>query len=225
MDFSLAEQLVLLGYDDGSGRPLVPVNHLDCGIEGAVLLSLANAGRIAIQHGHLQAVDRTPTGDPSQDAALVEIGEDVKGHAPDWWIYHLASPHHRQRLLDGLVARGVLERAEHRVMGVFHRPRYSLARPDTKKILVGGLRDVLNRVAEPDRDSVSLLGLVHTLMLDRHYFPQMNRDDVRHRVLELAEGEWAAPAVGKVIYAMNMAVMAAITGGAASSPTASVSPA
>ncbi|MEU7826066.1 GPP34 family phosphoprotein [Catellatospora sp. NPDC049133] len=223
MELSLAEQLVLLSYEDATGRPLMPINHLDCGIEGAVLLSLANAGRIAIHHGHVQVSDHTPTGDASQDAALMEIAEDVKGHAPDWWIYHLASPHHRQRLLDNLVDKGVLRREDHRVMGVFHRPRYPLADQAGKKELVERVGNVVNRIAEPDRDSVSLLALSHTMMLDRHYFPEVNHDDMRHRVMELAEGEWAAPAVGKVIYAMNMAVMAAITGGIASSSTAAVS--
>ncbi|BCJ75640.1 hypothetical protein CS0771_51840 [Catellatospora sp. IY07-71] len=223
MELSLAEQLVLLSYDDTTGRPLVPINHLDFGIEGAVLLSLANAGRIATQRGEVVAIDRTPTGDLSQDAALIEIAEDHKGHAPDWWIYHLASPHHRQRLLDGLVTKGVLERVDHRVMGVFHRPRYPEADRALERSLIGHLREVLDRIATPDRDSVSLLSLIHTLMLDRHHFPEMNRDDMRHRIQELTEGEWCGPAVGKVIYAMNMALMAAITGGAASSSTAAVS--
>lgn len=223
MELSLAEQLVLLSYDDATGRPLAPINHIDCGVEGAVLLSLANAGRIAIHRGHLEIADRTPTGDPSQDAALIEIAEDAKGHAPDWWIYHLASPHHRQRLLEKLVAKGVLERVDHKVMGVFHRPRYPEVDRATEKNLVDHLRDVLNRIAEPDQDSVSLLALIHTLLLDRHHFPEQNRDDMRHRISELTEGEWCGPALGKVIYAMNMAVMAAITGGAASSSTASVS--
>ncbi|WP_155370069.1 GOLPH3/VPS74 family protein [Catellatospora vulcania] len=223
MELSLAEQLVLLSYDDVTGRALVPINHLDCGIEGAVLLSLANAGRIAIRRGHVEVVDHTLTGDPSQDAALMEISDDAKGHAPDWWIYHLASPHHRQRLLDNLVAKGVLRHEDHRVVGVFHRPRYPLADQAVKKELVDRLRNVVNRIAEPDRDSVSLLALTHTMMLDRHYYPEVNHDDMRHRVMELAEGEWAAPALGKVIYAMNMAVMAAVTGGIASSSTAAVS--
>ncbi|GAA2393796.1 hypothetical protein Cme02nite_64570 [Catellatospora methionotrophica] len=223
MELSLAEQLVLLSYDDATGRPLVPINHIDCGIEGAVLLSLANAGRIVIRRGHVEVADHTPTGDPSQDAALDEISDDNKGHAPDWWIYHLASPHHRQRLLDNLVGKGVLRREDHRVVGVFHRPRYPMIDPTAEKAMVDRIRNVVNRIAEPDRDSVSLLALSHTMLLDRHYFPEINHDDMRHRVMELAEGEWAAPAVGKVIYAMNMAVMAAITGGIASSSTAAVS--
>ncbi|MBV1850815.1 GOLPH3/VPS74 family protein [Catellatospora tritici] len=224
MELSLAEQLVLLSYDDVSGRPLLNTAQLDCGVEGAILLTLSYAGKLVLNHGHLEVSDPTPTGDPVLDASLARIAtETTRYHTPDWWIYHLASPRHREALLERLVERGIMVREDHAVLGVFHRRRYPERDTVVEKELITHLRQVVNRMAAPDRQSVSLLALAHTLLLDRHLFPEINRDNLRHRIAELTEGEWCGPAVAKVVYAMNMAVMAAITGGAASSPTAAVS--
>ncbi len=216
MELSLAEQLLLLSYDDVTGKPAIPVGNLDYGLAAAHLLDLSYQGKLAIDHGRLVALDRT---DP--DPALVKIRAQ-RGHTADWWVYHLADPKRREGILDRLVAAGVLQRHEHRVLGMFPVRAYPEVDPAQERALVDHLRDVVTGDAEPDRLSVGLLSLAHGCLLDRHLFPAMDATLVRHRLNELTQGQWCTQAVRKVVEAMNVAVLSAVSGGIVSSTAGAV---
>src|SRR3954464_12868275 len=60
----LAEELLLLAYDDQTGKATGSRIGLDLGMSAAVLVDLALAGRIAYRDGFLKVTDPTPIGDP-----------------------------------------------------------------------------------------------------------------------------------------------------------------
>lgn len=216
MELSLAEQLLLLSYDEVTGKPAIPVTNLDYGLAAAHLLDLSYQGKLAVDHGRLVVLDRH---DP--DPALAKIWAQ-RPHTADWWVYHLADPKRRADILDRLVSAGLLERRKHRVLGVFPVRAYPEVDPAQERALVDHLRDVVTGDAEPDKRSVGLLALAHGCMLDRHLFPAMDATLVRHRLNALTQGEWCTQAVRKVVQAMNVAVLAAVSGGIVGSTSGAV---
>jgi hypothetical protein len=216
VELTLAEHLLLLSYDEVSGKPAIPLNNLDHGLVAAHLLDLNYQGKLILDHGRLAAVDRA---DP--DPALAKI-RAMKPHTPDWWVYHLAEPQRRESLLDRLVAAGMLQRREHRILGLFPVRVYPEVDPAQERALVDHLRDVITGEAEPDRQSMGLLALAHGSGLDRHLFPTLDASMLRRRLNELTQGEWCGRAVRKVVEAENVALLAAVSGGIVASTAGAV---
>ena len=79
---ALAEELLLLAYDDETGKATGSRIGLDLGMAAAVLVELALAGRIAYADGDLIVVsDPTPIGEPIADAVLAKAGRRHAAHA------------------------------------------------------------------------------------------------------------------------------------------------
>jgi hypothetical protein len=216
VDLSLAEQLLLLSYDEVTGKPAIPLSSLDHGLVAAHLLDLNYQGKVVLDHGKLAAADRT---DP--DPVLAKVRAQ-KPHTPDWWVYHLADPARREQLLDRLVNAGLLQRREHRILGMFPVRAYPEVDPAQERALVDHLRDVVTGDAAPDRLSLGLLALAHGCGLDKHLFPKLDATMVRHRLNELTQGEWCGQAVRKVVEAENVAMLAAVSGGIVASTSGAV---
>ena len=73
----LAEELLLLAYDDQTGKATGSRIGLDLGMAAAVLIDLALAGRVAYVEGYLKVVDPSPVGEPIADAVLVSSDRDA----------------------------------------------------------------------------------------------------------------------------------------------------
>jgi hypothetical protein len=118
----LAEELLLLAYDDQTGKATGSRIGLDLGMAAAVLIDLALAGRIAYVDGFLTVIDPSPIGDPIADAVLGRAAED-EPHTPAQWLQRLR---HRLRIrvLEDLVSRGVIQDVDETQMGVIHVHRY-----------------------------------------------------------------------------------------------------
>jgi hypothetical protein len=216
VDLSLAEQLLLLSYDEVTGKPAILLSNLDHGLVAAQLLDLNYQGKVVLDHGRLAAVDRT---DP--DPILAKIRAH-KPHTPDWWVYHLADPARREQMLDRLVDAGLLQRREHRILGMFPVRAYPEVDPAQERALVDHLREVVTGEASPDRRSLGLLALAHACGLDKHLFPTLDAAMLRHRLAELTQGEWCGQAVRKVVEAENVAMLAAVSGGIVASTAGAV---
>jgi hypothetical protein len=216
VELSLAEQLLLLSYDDVTGKPAIPLSNLDHGLAAAQLLDLNYQGKVVLDHGRLVAVDRT-----GSDPVLAKV-RARKPHTPDWWVYHLADPARREQLLDRLVNVGMLQRREHRILGMFPVRAYPEVDPTQERALVDHLRDVVTGDAAPDRRSLGLLALAHGSGLDRHLFPTLDASVVRHRLNELTQGEWCGQALRNVVEAENVAMLAMVSGGIVASTAGAV---
>jgi len=131
---SLAEELVLLSYDD-SGTATVASPELDYAVAGAVLCDLAVGGQISIDtDGRVQAGDDPSSGyapgsDPGRkllDRVRTRILAEP-GRATRDWVVDL-SHGVVDEVLNGLVVSGVLRRERDRVLWVL--PRTKFAPPD-----------------------------------------------------------------------------------------------
>jgi hypothetical protein len=208
MDASLPEELLLIAYNDTTGRQEGGSAELGCGLAGAVLVELAMASRVDIADGHVRVVDARPTGDPVLDDVLARIAAEKKARKPDWWVGKLPSGI-QQRLLDRLVERGVLSRQRHKVLGLFPARRYPTLDAGQEVAARARLQSVVGHGTQPDARTAALAALLDACGLARRTFPDVDRKQLKARMKELSEGQWTSDAVRKAIQSIQAGVAAA----------------
>jgi Golgi phosphoprotein 3 GPP34 len=208
MDASLPEELLLIAYNDTTGRQESGAAELGCGLAGAVLVELALTGRVGVVDGHVRAVDGRPTGDPVLDEVLARIATAKKPRKPDWWVGKLHSGIQAQ-LLDRLVERGVLRRQRHKVLGLFPVRRYPTLDAGQESAVRSRLQSVVGHGTEPDARTAALAGLLDACGLARRTFPELDRKQLKARMKELSEGQWTSDAVRKAIQSIHAGVAGA----------------
>ena len=124
-----AEEIILLLLDDEEGKLLrVPDWSLRYALAGGVLMDLALEGRIDTDLEKLILVDSEPLGDEVLDPTLAAVASADETRDARFWVEREAgrADRIREAAIDGLVARGILERREGRFLWVFRSRRYPL---------------------------------------------------------------------------------------------------
>ncbi|WP_427889810.1 GOLPH3/VPS74 family protein [Kribbella sp. GL6] len=220
----IAEDLLLLLYDDQTGKPITGAPGLDFSLAGAVLIELTLQQKLDIttdgKAGRLRVLDGAPTGDPILDERLSYV-IDRPGKKPKDQIKPL-SKHLRDQLLARLAQRGVLEADQGKVLGLFPVTRW-LAKDARHELEVRAqLESVLVQGLAPDQRTAALIALLSAL----NVVPKVITDAVDNRALkqrakEIADSDWAAAAVKKAVAEMQAAVTAAIVVSATAGASAS----
>lgn len=214
---TLADELLLLALREQDGVAMIGSAELDCGVAGALLAELALAERVRLIDGRIAVADASPVGDPDLDALLARIAADGRPRKAEHWVNKSRRDEVRKRRLARLVAMGVLEEHERRVLFVKHT-NYPERDPRPEQELRARLRAVLGG-APADVRSSALLAIVHACRLDRKAFPDVDGKVLRARVKEITEEQWAGRAVAKVIASIQAAVMAAVSAAVIASTT------
>lgn len=202
----IAEDVLLLGYDEKTGRPTMSAIGLKAGLAGAVLAELAIQGRVSLSGEGVVVADPAPVGEPELDAALERITAEAKVRKPEWWIDKLDGDALRQRLLVRLVERGVLSEARSKVLGLFKTVKYPELDGSVERAVRQKVESVLAG-AEPDPRTAVVIGVLHAAKALDKQFP--GADDAR--VKEITEGDWAGEGVKQAIAAVEAAMMLILT--------------
>ncbi|MGN9807915.1 GOLPH3/VPS74 family protein [Micromonospora sp. BQ11] len=213
---ALAEELLLLAYDDETGKATMPRISLDLGMAAAVLVELALAGRIAYADGSLAAIDPTPVGEPILDAVLARIVDDTP-HSPSSWVQRLRHGL-RDRILGDLVGRGLVRDVEETELGFIVVHRYPAADLSVEQDSRRRLGEALADGQLPDERTAALATLVAVLRME----PALGLTgeaavDAHRRLEEIAGGAGFSgnvslddsvvrPSVGLVVAALARAV-------------------
>ena len=216
----LAEELLLLAYDDQTGKATGSRIGLDLGMAAAVLVDLALAGRIAYVDGFLTVNDPTPTGDKIADAVLARAAED-EPHTPAQWVQRLRH-RLRTRVLEDLVARGVVHDVDETQMGVIHVHRY----PTTDKAYETEIRTrlaaALTSDEVPDERTAALATLLTAIRMEPALrLPPAETARAHQRLEEIASGAGFSggasledsivrPSVALVVATLGRAISAAL---------------
>jgi hypothetical protein len=213
----LADELLLLAYTD-EGSSVLGTYSMDLGLGGALLIELALAEKFDVDDGKIVVTDASPVGDPVLDGALATVAGDKKARKPNEWVKKLSGEKLRERLLDDLVAVGVLTREKDKVLGIFPRTRF----PSANGVEPPQETDARQRLAAaldgpdpvPPR-TAALAALVQATGLSGKVFDGRKGRDVKKRIREmteasLANGQWASDSVRKAIEEVEVGVMTAI---------------
>ncbi|MBM7080974.1 GOLPH3/VPS74 family protein [Micromonospora sp. WMMD734] len=213
---ALAEELLLLAYDDETGKATMPRISLDLGMAAAVLVELALAGRIAYVDGNLAVTDPTPVGEPILDGVLGRMAADTP-HSPSSWVQRLRHGL-RDRILGDLVDRGVVRDVEETELDFIVVHRYPTTDPSVEQDSRRRLAEALAGEQLPDERTAALATLVAVLRME----PALGltgsaAQDARRRLEEIAGGAGFSgtisleesvvrPSVALVVTALGQAV-------------------
>ena len=216
----LAEELLLLGYDDKSGKATGSRIGLDLGMAAAVLVDLALAGRVAFSDGSIVATDATPIGDPVADAVLARIAADTP-HTPASWVQRLRHGL-RDKILGGLCERGVISDVDETELGYIHIHRYPVLDPSVEAEIRGRLADALTGERVPDERTAALAAVMAAIRVQPNLgLSGPAAQDAEKRLAEIARGagftdggsleeSTIRPSVALVIAALSRAISTAL---------------
>jgi Golgi phosphoprotein 3 (GPP34) len=217
---ALAEELLLLAYDDQTGKATGSRIGLDLGMAAAVMIDLALAGRVAYVDGFLKVNDATPIGDPIADAVLAKAAADDP-HTPAQWLQRLRHGL-RARVLADLVERGVVRDVDETQMGVIHVHRYPTTDPAVEAEIRKRLAEALIAHDMPDERTAALATLLTaTRMEPALRLPPEEAAEAHRRLEEIASGAGFSgsanledsivrPSVALVVATLGRAISAAL---------------
>lgn len=167
---SLAEDVVLLALDEGSGRlRSLPDRALDYALAGAFLAELTRTGHVGLEGEGVRILKADPPG----DARMATVFREVARQEPPSLAHVLSflaaeGTELRERVVEDLVRKGILEETEEAVLWVFHRTRYPAIDHRQEEIVRARLRRVIlgGEEVEPSEEDVILVGLVHACQLE-----------------------------------------------------------
>ncbi|MFG3338169.1 GPP34 family phosphoprotein [Glycomyces sp. NPDC048151] len=215
---SLVEELLLLAYDDATGRDRSG-GFLEIGLGGAVVLELTMAGRLDVVDKRVKVVDGAPLGDPLLDDRLAAIGAD-KPRAPRAVVERTAKKL-KPLVLDRLVGDGVLRHERDKALGLFPFNRYLPNDPAAEAEARARLAAAVDAGRAEDARTAALAALAYAMRLEKTVFPDRKPGPTRKALKAIAEGSWAGDATRQAVEAAQAAVMAAVTAATAAAAAGS----
>jgi hypothetical protein len=211
-DLLLSEELLLLALDAEKGRDRTSWGA-DPGLAGALLLDLAEGGRLRADDERLVVAPGPMPGPQLLRDALAVLEEDGRPRKPKHWIDGLPRrlKPFKQRVAARLLERGVLRRDESKVLGLFPRTRYAELDAGPERALRDRLVGILVEGAEPDRRSALLLGLVRPAGLIGELVPREQRKAATRRAEEVAESGLVGTAVDRAVRDVQASILTAST--------------
>jgi hypothetical protein len=217
---ALAEELLLLAYDDQTGKATGSRIGLDLGMAAAVLVDLALAGRIHYSDGNLVVSDPTPIGDPIADAVLARACADGP-HTPAQWVQRLRHGL-RDRVLADLVSRGVIRDVDETQLGYIHVHRYPVVDRAYETDIRRRLAEALITGAVPDERTAALATLLTASRMEPALrLPPEEQAHAHRRLEQIASGAGFAggvsmedsivrPSVALVVAVLSRAIRTAL---------------
>jgi hypothetical protein len=217
---ALADELLLLAYDDETGRCTVPLIALDLGMAAAVLVDLVLHGRVEVTNRAVLPVNPSPTGHDVDDEILSRLcGEQPQPVA--FWLQRLRY-NLRQHLLASLISQGVMRDQDETAWDIIHVHRYPTVDPTAERDSRSRLAAALTGDSVPAERTAALAALVVAVRMEPTLGLTGDAEAEAHqRLEEIAQGAGFAadtimeastvrPSVAFVIGELYRAVRAAL---------------
>jgi hypothetical protein len=211
---SLPELVLLLALDDESGT-IAMGSLYGYALGGAVVAELALDGRIAVERVKksdlITVVDDRSTGDPVLDDALMKMAQARRPSSVTTWVGRLAQSKMRDALADRLVTRGILRRAEGRVLLIFARRTWPTMDERAERDAIEHMGKAIFHDEEPDERTAILIGLAHPAGLLTNVFEKKELKQRKDRIRQIIELSAEGSASGKAVSSAIQTAMAAVT--------------
>jgi hypothetical protein len=216
----IAEDLLLLLLDDDKGTMAAASSERPL-FGGALLIELALAGQVEVEEktsmwrtAKVRVTPGATAEDPLLAAALATVAERPRSAQE---LTTRIGKGVREQLLERLVSRGVLERREGRVLGLFPHTTWPATDVGHERAVRQRLQDVLVAGIDPDPRTGALVALLQAVdqahrQVDRG---ALSAGEVKKRAKQVSESAWAAKAVRDAVAAAQAAMVATIAAGGA----------
>ncbi len=224
MTLNLPEKLLLLGLNDEKGSVVFSSSTaLPYGLAGAVLLELLFQKRLHLLDDKLSVIDRKPTGDALLDETLALIAASEKLRKAKYWVnkIHGKIKKMQDRLAEGLVKKGILQKEEKKFLWLIPYRRYPTVNPASEMDIREQIRGAVLNSRAVDERLLSLISLMHACQLTTEVFDKSERKIAKKRIKEMSKNERVSKAVSDAVDAANAAIIAIIAASAATSSASS----
>lgn len=206
---ALADELLLLAYDDVTGRCSVPPIALDLGMAGAILVDLVLHGRVEVTDGAVVPVDASPTGHAIADEVLRRIHAELPQPAA-FWLQRLRHGL-RQHVLESLVAQGTIRDQDDTAWDVLRVHHYPALDPTVEQEVRDRLARALSGASVPEERTAALAALIAAVRMEPTLGVTGEAAVTAHRRLdELVDGAGLSPSVFALTDVLHRAVRAAL---------------
>jgi hypothetical protein len=206
---ALADELLLLAYDDVTGRSSVPPIALDLGMAAAILVDLVLHRRVEIADGTVVPIDPRPTGHGVADDVLRKIQGELPLPAA-FWLQRLRHGL-RQHILESMVAQGMMRDQDDTAWDILRVHHYPAVDPTVEQEVRGRLAEALSGASVPDERTAALAALVVAVRMEAVL--DLTGDAVataHQRLEEIVEAARLSPSVVYLTDALHRAVRAAL---------------
>lgn len=183
---TLPEELLLLSLDDKGHMHNVQPANLDSGLLAAAIYELHFRGRVAIEPDGIGVLDASPTGDAVLDETLRVLGTRPREDFED-----LLSAQHghlawlREKVMEGLCAKGELRQEENRLLWLFPHKEYAVEHGSEEMSLLERITRTLLLGEDADRRTSALLTLTASCYASDAHLRQRMFSEMRDRMYEI----------------------------------------
>jgi golgi phosphoprotein 3 len=211
---TMYEELLLLALDDRKGTAGMDTSHLHA-MGGAILAELVLLGALRIADDKKKLVDAVP-GIRVDDPLLAECRDLVQAakrrkRAVEWVQKFCGLKDLKNRVARGLVAKGVLNEAQDRVLGIFPRTVFPARDGGPEEALRERLRQaVLGDSDRIDERTLVVTVIAHATALLPKVIDKKLLKTRKARLKQLGEGTLAGSATVEAVRAMQAAAAAVL---------------
>ncbi len=209
---NLHEELLLLALHDEKGTVAFG-SMFSYAIAGAVTAELMLEGRLGIESVKrsklVNVIDPMQVGDPVLDEPLERIRTARRRASIKKWVDRLARNSMRDRIAERLCLRGILRKAEGRVLLIFSRRTYPTVDPAPERELVARMRRALVDHGSVDARTATVLALASGADLLGNVFEKAVLKSSKQRIKQLVAMSDVGRATKEVVDEVRTAVMTA----------------
>lgn len=185
---TIAEEVVLLQLHDEDGTFIHTTDWSNrYAMSGAILMELAEAGRIDSDLEELFATQNEPIGQRVADEVLNDIANLTERRSIRYWVEFVSerADEIRDEAISGLLSKGVIEQQDARFLWVFRSRRYPVIDGRTEKEVKLRLYELLFSDNIPTPRDVILLCLVHATGILNALLPADQVETVADRIEQI----------------------------------------
>jgi hypothetical protein len=212
MELSLKEKFLILAYHPEKGIRIAG-SFMSYGIGGAILMELAELGKISIEKKRVKLLSTQNTGDAALDNAIELLRKSTRPMRIKSLIGKIAHKplKFKKLLINRLVDKRILK-AERKRFLIFPYYRYPTYKKEYRNDLIDKLRMLILKKTEVDNDTVMLAGLAGACQFINKFFPtKRERKIVKPRVKEIMADSQVDKAIDETIRAIQAAVIVSVT--------------
>ena len=211
-NLNLAEELLLLAMNEEKGTVLLRAQTaLPYGLVGALLIELFEAGLLRLEEKKLVTPPSGYARDELLEEVLAKIRSSGRTHALKHWVLRMgrSAGKIKKKLLTRLVEKRILQREEHRLLGVFPTQRYPEADSRPEFEVRRRLRSGILRGGPTDERTAALISLAYACDLIGLLFEKGERREAKRSAKEICKKQPVGSAVANVVSAIRAAVIMA----------------
>lgn len=210
---TLPEELMLLALRDDKGSVIFSASTaLPYGLTGAVLLELFFMGKITYENKKIRAIDKSQIDDPVLDDALSIMKVSSKDRNPKYWVQKINSKVKKlkQRVVDNLVEKQILNREGHKILWFFNINRYPTLDVVPEMEIRNKIRNIVLSQYEVTEREIALLSLMTACSLVNEVFQRSERKLAKKRIKELIENQKMSKDVSSAVVDITQEITAAV---------------